>query len=82
MRFGTVNEIARMQQQRDAAERRPAGRPPQRLLASRVMVGRVVGKSCLSHWGGPHEKRAQSFATCFELTLADASGEMAVEVWN
>ncbi|EOD06103.1 hypothetical protein EMIHUDRAFT_219407 [Emiliania huxleyi CCMP1516] len=36
-------------------------------------------RSSLSHWGGPHEKGAQSFATCFELTLADASGEMAVE---
>ena len=66
------------------AEKRGAGRPSTKEEPPAI-VGRVIAKSALLHFGGLHERRAQPHATQFTLLLADASTArtpLSVTVWN
>jgi hypothetical protein len=79
--FPTISQVTLQEDSRAADDRRLPGRRPTRRLLESPLVGRVIVKTALNHFGSPTEP--QPFPCKYELRLADSSGvRINVVVWN
>ena len=80
--FLSINAIAHQRDAMETERTRPLGRPVLRKFAEAPLIGRVVAKGAVLHFGDVSEPRPAAFPTCFSLWIADSTSEIKVTLWN